>query len=422
MGYLVNHPGGLAGVQGIGYDYVLGSGGVYVQSQGAHLTARVLVAPGAVRGLAPVAEKVALTHGPIPAQLFEVGLRWFQDAPDTERFFAVRWDGDGYRLVVPPQAGTATRLAYQPPAGVVAEFHSHGSSRAFFSATDDRDEQGFRIYGVVGRLDALRPELRLRVGVYGHFAPVEWSQVFDGPDPGVRLVGEHDTPIEHLIERQGGELKMPYYLDNAFLLDNPWITVVGCGGTGGFVAEGLCRLFQGRQATIVLVDHDRVEPHNLLRQNFYAEDVGKFKSQALADRLARAFRRPVGYSVYAFREEDSQSDGGRYPGLPSYGNSLLIGCADNAAARRAMAESLPGDPRRWLIDAGNDTNWGQVLVGNVADRDFGDEQAFVEKTCYLLPAPTLQRPDLLTPCRPGRRTWTARPPSTSPTRTRPSTR
>ena len=190
VGYLVNHPAGLAGVQGIGYDYVLGSGGVYVQSQGAHLTARVLVAPGTVRGLAPVAEKVQLTHGPIPAQLFEMGLHWFLDAPDTERFFAVRWDGRAYRLVVPPQAGTATRLAYQPPAGVVAEFHSHGGSRAFFSATDDRDEQGFRIYGVAGRLDAPRPELRLRVGVYGHFAPVEWSQVFDGPDPGVRLVGE----------------------------------------------------------------------------------------------------------------------------------------------------------------------------------------------------------------------------------------
>ena len=106
---------------------------------------------------------------------------------------------------------------------------------------------------------------------------------------------------------------MPYYLDNAFLLDNPWITVVGTGGTGGFVAEGLCRLFQGREATIVLVDHDRVEPHNLLRQNFYAEDVGKFKSQALADRLARAYRRPVGYSVYAFREDDSQPDGAATP-------------------------------------------------------------------------------------------------------------
>ena len=189
---------------------------------------------------------------------------------------------------------------------------------------------------------------------------------------------------------------MPYSLDNAFLLDNPWITVVGCGGTGGFVAEGLCRLFQGRQASIVLVDHDRVEPHNLLRQNFFPEDVGRFKSQALADRLARAFRRPVGYSVYPFRDEDAHPHGHRYPSLPAYGSALLIGCADNAAARRAMAESLPGDPRRWLIDAGNDTNWGQVLIGNVADEVAWDGPAFAGETCSLLPAPTLQRPDLLT--------------------------
>ena len=191
MGYLVNHPAGLSGAHGIGYDYVLGSGGVYVQSESAHLTARVLVAPAQVRGLAPVSEKVDLTHGPIPAHLFELGLRWFQAAPDTERYFAVRWDGDAHRLVVPPQAGTGASLTYQPPTGVVAEFHSHGSHRAFFSATDDRDEQGFRVYGVVGRLDTLQPELALRIGVYGHFAPLNWSQVFDGPPPGVWLIGEY---------------------------------------------------------------------------------------------------------------------------------------------------------------------------------------------------------------------------------------
>ena len=161
---------------------------------------------------------------------------------------------------------------------------------------------------------------------------------------------------------------MPYYLDNAFLLDNPWITVVGCGGTRRLRGRGpLPASSRAGRPLSSLVDHDRVEPHNLLRQNFYAEDVGRFKSQALADRLARAYRHPIGYSVYPFRgaEADSRPDGGCYPGLPSYGNSLLIGCADNAAARRAMAESLPGDPRRWLIDAGNDTNWGQVLIGNV---------------------------------------------------------
>ena len=202
VGYLVNHQGGLTGAHGIGHDYVLGSGGLYVQSQSAHLTARVLVAACKVRGLAPVAEKVELTHGPIPAGLFELGLGWFMDDPDTERFFAVRWDGRAYRLVVPPQLGTTTSLAYAPPAGVVAEFHSHGASRAFFSKTDDRDEQGFRIYGVIGHLDSDRPELSLRVGVYGHFAPVEWSRVFDGPHPGLRLVAE-ETDATNPI--QGGE-------------------------------------------------------------------------------------------------------------------------------------------------------------------------------------------------------------------------
>ena len=190
VGYLINHKDGLSGAHGIGYDYVLGAGGLYVQSESAHLTARVSVAPCEVRGLAPVAEKVELAHGPIPAQLFELGLRWFLDDPSTERFFAVRWNGRSYRLVVPEQEGTATSLEYTPPAGVVAEFHSHGRSRAFFSVTDDGDEQGFRVYGVVGRLDADRPELSLRVGVYGHFARVEWPQVFDGPEPGLRLVGE----------------------------------------------------------------------------------------------------------------------------------------------------------------------------------------------------------------------------------------
>ena len=197
VGYLVNHREVLTGAHGIGFDYVLGSGGLYVQSESANLTARISVASCEVRGLAPVTEKVELAHGPIPARLFEVGLRWFQDDPHTERFFAVRWDGRSYRLVVPEQEGTATRLKYTPPPGVVAEFHSHGSSRAFFSKTDDADEQGFRVYGVVGRLDTDLPELSLRVGVYGHFAPVDWPQVFDGLPPGVRLVGEGpDSTVE----------------------------------------------------------------------------------------------------------------------------------------------------------------------------------------------------------------------------------
>ena len=186
---------------------------------------------------------------------------------------------------------------------------------------------------------------------------------------------------------------MPYYLDNAFLLDNPWITVVGCGGTGGFVAEGLCRLFQGREATIVLVDHDRVEPHNLLRQNFYA---GGCRA------ALRARPSPTGWpgpSTASRRLLGLPLPGGATPAptgtatraFPPYGETpCIIGCADNAAARRAMAECLPGDPRRWLIDAGNDTNWGQVLIGNVSGEVSWDEPAFSRRD--LLPAARARAP------------------------------
>ena len=85
-----------------------------------------------------------------------------------------------------------------------------------------------------------------------------------------------------------------------------------------------------------------------------------------------------------------------YPGLAPHGGNLIIGCADNAAARRAMAECLQADPHQWLIDAGNDTNWGQILVGNVADPESWEGPVFDGETCHLAPAPTLQRPDLLT--------------------------
>ena len=190
MGHLVHHRSGLRGAPGIGYDYLLGAGGLYIQCRSDQLSARLRLAACTVRGLAPLNERLELRQGPIPAELFALGLGWFREDPETERFFALGWDGRAYRLVLPPQTGTATSLRYRPPHGVVAEFHSHGPAAARFSETDDRDEQGFRIYGVCGRLDADRPELNLRLGLYGHFAPLQWRQMFRGPAPALRLLNE----------------------------------------------------------------------------------------------------------------------------------------------------------------------------------------------------------------------------------------
>ena len=70
-----------------------------------------------------------------------------------------------------------------PVHDAIVEVHSHHAMRAYFSATDDRDETGRRIYGVLGRLDGPHPEIALRVASGCNppaVGPVPFSQVFAG--------------------------------------------------------------------------------------------------------------------------------------------------------------------------------------------------------------------------------------------------
>jgi len=190
-----------------------------------------------------------------------------------------------------------------------------------------------------------------------------------------------------------------HYLDNSFAQGHFTVTVVGCGGTGGFVAEGLARLLPPR-AGLALIDHDRVEERNLIRQNFRRSELGRFKSEALAMRLSRDYLLPVAYSTFPIRVAEL-----RHPGL-------VVGCVDNGLARRHIAERMEEGaftwvggysyavPRElqsgpqlvtelWWVDAGNGENFGQILIGN--------SKGFAEKSgrVLALPMPSMQRPDIL---------------------------
>ena len=188
---------------------------------------------------------------------------------------------------------------------------------------------------------------------------------------------------------------MSYTVTLKEMMQDSNVVVVGCGGTGGFVAEGLCRLLGNSDKPLLLVDHDRVEPHNLRRQNFFAGDVGKFKSQALAERLSRLYGRQVGYSVYPYDRElvGEMFSGGMYRRAIQ---GIIIGCVDNVAARRMIANTL--GLGNWWLDSGNGHHSGQVLIGNA--RDVGSLKASFnerEQTVRRLPIPTLQLPSLLAP-------------------------
>lgn len=180
------------------------------------------------------------------------------------------------------------------------------------------------------------------------------------------------------------------------------IVLVGCGGTGAFLSDAIGRLLLGRAARLFLVDHDRVEDHNVARQAYERREVGRFKAEVLAERLARRYGREVGYSTLPYDPEIHARLFGEGPSALS----LLVGAVDNAAARRALAKTLARPAwyggygqqlaRIWLLDCGNGRNSGQILLGNAASPEaLCGAFAPAVGRCTALPAPHLQRPDLL---------------------------
>lgn len=67
-------------------------------------------------------------------------------------------------------------------------------------------------------------------------------------------------------------------------LKNACVGIAGCGGLGSAVALALARVGIGR---LVLADFDVVEPSNLNRQQYYIDQIGMMKVDALKATIAR---------------------------------------------------------------------------------------------------------------------------------------
>ncbi len=177
VGYLSNTEGGLAGEPGLFYNYILAGNGLFIQAKSPLLQATVHIAVARVRGLRPMEGRVELPGGTIPRYLYNLALSVFLIDREKERFLAVTWEG-GYRIREPGQETSNCEVIYERLPSTVLDIHSHGSMSAWFSPTDNKDEQGLRLYMVIGRLDTLIPELDMRVGVYGYFGHVRFEEVF----------------------------------------------------------------------------------------------------------------------------------------------------------------------------------------------------------------------------------------------------
>ena len=178
VGYLTNSPIGIEGEPGVFYDYILAAGGVYLRAKNSQLAATVCIAAQVIRGLSPLNEDLRLLHGKIPLHLLNMALSVFIAKPDIEQYLAITWE-NGYSIKTPSQQATAASVTYETLPDTVLDIHSHTDGvPAQFSPTDNRDEQGFRLYAVVGDLRNLCPTVELRLGVYGYFLPLSRDEVF----------------------------------------------------------------------------------------------------------------------------------------------------------------------------------------------------------------------------------------------------
>ena len=62
------------------------------------------------------------------------------------------------------------------------------------------------------------------------------------------------------------------------------VAILGLGGLGSNVASSLARIGIGK---LILADFDIVEPSNLNRQNYFINDIGKFKTEATKENIEK---------------------------------------------------------------------------------------------------------------------------------------
>jgi PRTRC genetic system protein A len=165
------------------YTYITAANGlfIYAKRQGLEVLLPLETFREPIRGIEPLEPMLRLPWR-VPFALLNRMVSLSRRAMPNEALFYLDYTF-GWKLRIPGQMAGRSMVKPEddyPEDAVLIEIHSHNSMDAFFSETDNRDETGFRIYGVLGKINTDRPEIRLRVGVYGQHVPVRVKDIFGG--------------------------------------------------------------------------------------------------------------------------------------------------------------------------------------------------------------------------------------------------
>lgn len=186
------------------YQYVVAANGLFIRAEDSRSVALVKVASARLTGLVDLVPGAHLKVERVSGLWLLSMLRSARRNMPNEAMYQLLFTADPAKpwiCQMPDQIGSPTALRFADDGRAVIDLHSHNSMAAFFSDTDNADEQGFRFYAVIGRIDTPRPEIRVRVGVYGHHLAVPATTVFADLGPFVDRYGEYNSPAYLELER-----------------------------------------------------------------------------------------------------------------------------------------------------------------------------------------------------------------------------
>ena len=158
------------------------------------------------------------------------------------------------------------------------------------------------------------------------------------------------------------------------------VGLAGLGGLGSSVAIALARMGIG---TLILVDHDVVEPSNLNRQQYFIEHLGMLKTEAMRKLL-------VEINPYVrIIVHDVELDVTNIPDLFKEAD-VVVECFDRAEAKAMILETVSESlPNTYIIGASGLAGFGEsnrIKTRRIGEKIFlvGDMEIAAEPGCGLM--------------------------------------
>ena len=168
------------------YAYIMAGNGVCLYANRDDLEVLIPVSRATIAGLPPLEPFVNLPR--VPAILMRDILQESKEILPNEILFWFNFDHDrqDWNVDAPRQIcrpSSVFPVDKSDPLGIRAliDLHSHALMEPFFSRTDNKDEQGFRIFAVIGKVNE-QAEIRVRAGVYGNYWNIPASMIFELPE------------------------------------------------------------------------------------------------------------------------------------------------------------------------------------------------------------------------------------------------